>query len=64
MPSFISAQAVRTGRLQRVLPGWNTFVATLSALWPATHYTSPRVRAFIDAAVDYFTPPPWDRIEA
>lgn len=63
MPSFISAEAVRAGRLQRVLPGWSTFVATLSALWPATQYTSPRVRAFVDAAVGYFNPPPWERVE-
>ncbi len=54
LPSFLAAEPVADGRLVRVLPGWCLQTATLSMLWPATHHASPRVRAFLDLAVDLF----------
>ncbi len=61
LPTFLGEVGVCDARLVRVLPGWSLGASTLSAVWPTTHHTSPRVRAFVDAAADYFSPPPWAR---
>ncbi len=61
LPSFVAEPHVRQGHLQRVLPSWAVQTAELSAVWPATLHTSPRVRAFVDETVKFFDPPPWKR---
>jgi DNA-binding transcriptional LysR family regulator len=59
VPAFLGDVGVNRGTLVRVLPGWSMGASTLSAVWPATLHTSPRIRAFVDAAAAYFAPPPW-----
>ncbi|MCA9719115.1 MAG: LysR family transcriptional regulator [Myxococcales bacterium] len=55
LPGFLCSEALAAGALVRVLPTWTLQTsATLSLLWPATRHVSPRVRAFIDAAVAFF----------
>lgn len=36
------------GRLQRVLPGWNSPSAPLQAVYPASRHLAPKVSAFVD----------------
>lgn len=54
LPSFLAASHVRGGALQRILSAWVLRSAELSLVWPASHHTSPRVRAFVDMAVAHF----------
>ncbi len=61
LPTFLGEVGVCNETLVRVLPGWSMGTSTLSALWPTTHHTSPRVRAFVDAAAAFFNPAPWVR---
>jgi len=61
LPTFLGEVGVGNKTLVRVLPGWSMGVSTLSALWPTTHHTSPRIRAFVDAAAAFFNPAPWVR---
>lgn len=61
LPSFVAEPLVRSAALERVLPTWTAGRAELSLVWLATNHTSPRVRAFVDAAVAFFDPPPWER---
>lgn len=61
LPTFLGEVGVRRGTLVRVLPSWSMDTSTLSALWPTTHHTSPRIRAFVDAAAAFFNPAPWVR---
>jgi DNA-binding transcriptional LysR family regulator len=43
---------VEQGDLVRVLPDYEQAVATATLVWPASRHLSPRVRAFIDHAVE------------
>lgn len=61
LPTFLGEVGVCNETLVRVLPGWSMGASTLSALWPTTHHTSPRIRAFVDAAAKFFSPAPWVR---
>lgn len=61
LPTFLGEVGVCDETLVRVLPGWSLGTSTLSALWPTTHHTSPRIRAFVDAAAAFFNPAPWVR---
>ena len=45
---------VDDGLLVRVLPEFEQMGATASLIWPESRYLSPRVRAFIDHAADWF----------
>lgn len=59
LPSFVAEPRVRQGHLRRVLPAWAVQTAVLSAVWPTTHHTSPRVRAFLDETARFFDRPTW-----
>jgi DNA-binding transcriptional LysR family regulator len=43
---------VAQGELVRVLPGYEKEGTTVSLIWPASRHLAPRVRAFIDHAVE------------
>ena len=60
-PAFLCAEAVAAGRLVRVLPRWSIGTATLSLLWPATRLRSPRIRAFVELAAEFFAEEEWVR---
>ncbi len=62
LPSFIAGEALRAGRLERVLPDWRVAEeASVHAVYPAGRYLSPKVRAFVDfLAARFGDPPYWD----
>lgn len=53
VPSFLVGALVDEGTLQPVLTDWDWPGGRLTAVWPASRHTSPRVRAFVDHAVAY-----------
>lgn len=48
LPSFIAEQALRDGRLERVLPEWRGTILNLYAAIPTRKHVPARTRAFID----------------
>ncbi|MGQ2998753.1 LysR family transcriptional regulator [Variovorax sp.] len=60
MPDFLARDALARGELQRVLAPHVTHRGQFSALWPSSRQLSPKVRAFVDFAVERMFPPPTD----
>lgn len=54
LPSFLCAQALREGRLQRLLPEWHGTTLNLYAAMPTRKYVPARSRVFIDFLVQAF----------
>jgi len=54
LPLAVAHDALRDGRLARVLPAWQPPAVPVHAVFPGTRYLTPKVRAFIDHAVDGF----------
>jgi len=54
LPSFVAAQALREGRLVRVLPQWQGTALSLYAAMPARKLTPARTRSFVDFLVGTF----------
>lgn len=48
LPSFVAEDALREGRLERVLPHWHFSAVTLHAAMPARKHVPARTRAFVD----------------
>lgn len=51
LPDFLAADAIRSGRLTRVLEGWEPAPMQVSAIYPATQFLPRRVRLLIDFLV-------------
>lgn len=51
IPTFVVADALKDGRLIRVLPSFRCENHSLYALYPSSRHLSPKVRAFVDFAV-------------
>jgi DNA-binding transcriptional LysR family regulator len=61
-PSFIVGDALRDGRLVRVLPDWGLPELTINAVYPSARHLSPKVRRFVDfLAARFAGEPVWDR---
>lgn len=61
LPTFIVGDALRAGRLVRVLGGWEVPRFALHAVWPAGGRPPVRVRALVDFLLGRFGDPPyWD----
>jgi len=62
VPSFILGDALRSGVLERVLPGWTGAErVALYCLFPPDRHMLPKLRVFIDFLADWFGDPPyWD----
>ncbi|CAH2603554.1 LysR family transcriptional regulator [Rhodovastum atsumiense] len=61
-PTFIVGEALREGRLVRLLPDWRFEELALHAVYPSARHLSPKVRSFVDFLVARFRdPPPWER---
>lgn len=61
-PTFLAHELLRTGRLVRILPEWQTDTFMAYAVNPNRQFLLPKVRSFIDFMVEYFGPTPfWDR---
>jgi DNA-binding transcriptional LysR family regulator len=62
LPSFIAGEALRAGRLERLLPGWREAEEpSVYAVYPAGRNLSPKVRVLVDfLAARFGDPPYWD----
>lgn len=61
-PTFLVYEALKAGKLVRVLKSWTIEGLTIYAVYPNREYLPPKVRSFIDFLVDHFGPEPyWDR---
>jgi DNA-binding transcriptional LysR family regulator len=54
LPLLIAAEPVAAGRLVPVMPGWCGAPQPVHAVYPSNRYLSPKVRAFIDLALERF----------
>jgi DNA-binding transcriptional LysR family regulator len=60
-PTFIVGDALRSGALVRLLPGWETPGLAIHAVYPHRRGLTPKVRGFVDLLVERFGgEPPWD----
>ncbi|MBZ7924527.1 LysR family transcriptional regulator [Ensifer adhaerens] len=48
---------LKSGRLQRVLPDWETVETTLYAIYPSRQHVAPKIRAFLDFLAETFNRP-------
>jgi DNA-binding transcriptional LysR family regulator len=58
-PSFLVHQALRDGRLVRVLPDWTSAEYSLFAIYPNRRFLAPKVRSFIDFLVEHIGREPY-----
>ena len=58
--AFIVRDALRSGQLVEVLPGYTLRPRTLYALYPHSRQLSPKVRVFVDFAVQHYQGRRWD----
>ncbi len=54
LPSFMVAEALRDGRLERVLPAWHGTSLAIHAALPTRKHLPARTRAFVDFLVQAF----------
>ena len=60
-PTFIVGDALREGRLVRLLPGYRLQDLDVHAVYPSSRHLSPKVRSFVGfLAARFRDPPPWD----
>lgn len=60
-PTWLVADALRSGTLQTVLAPQGVEGSPIHALWPATRDLAPKIRATVDELIRAFTPvAPWD----
>ena len=59
MPDFIVWEAIKEGRLVRVLKDYTFPEVGMYAIYPPTRHLSAKIRTFIDALVDHFSPEPY-----
>ena len=61
-PTFIVGDALREGRLVRLLPGWGAPELAVYAVYPSARHLSPKVRSCVDFLAEQFGDnPAWDR---
>jgi DNA-binding transcriptional LysR family regulator len=61
LPSYITGDALRSGRLVSVLNEYPTPTFTLRALYPSNRHLSAKVRGFVDFLAERFgKEPAWD----
>lgn len=60
-PTFIVGDALRDGRLVRLLPDWRPREGDVHAVYPSARNLAPKVRGFVGfLAARFRDPPPWD----
>lgn len=60
-PTFMVGEAIRTGRLVRLLPDYQPLTIGIHAVYPHARNLSPKVRSFVDRLADSFRDAPWDK---
>ena len=64
LPTFIIGEDLKSGALERVLPGWCARTIAMYAVYPPGKALSAKVRLLIDFLAERFGPiPPWDAFE-
>jgi LysR family transcriptional regulator for bpeEF and oprC len=58
LPRAVAAELVAGGWLQPVLTPWHPPAVEVFAVYPSNRYLTPKVRAFVDLAVELFPAPP------
>ncbi|MFC0402020.1 LysR family transcriptional regulator [Paraburkholderia rhizosphaerae] len=53
--NYVAAEHLRSGRLERVLEGFGTPKRSIHIIYPTLRQLSPKVRSFVDFAVDAMT---------
>lgn len=53
-PSYVVADALRDGRLERILPGWSLNVLHVYAAYPSRKYLPMKTRVFLDFLVERY----------
>jgi DNA-binding transcriptional LysR family regulator len=61
LPEFIVACDIHEGKLVRVLPGWQSVPADVTAVYPARQNLPPRLSLFLEHLAKAMNPPPWTR---
>lgn len=62
VPSFIAGEAVRSGRMRRVLEAFETAPYTVHALYPHSRHLAAKVRVLVDFLVErYRGTPLWEK---
>lgn len=60
-PGFIVGEALRDGRLVRLLPDYRLPELDVQVVYPSTRHLSPKVRRLVDfLSARFRDPPPWD----
>ena len=54
LPSFVADDALRNGRMERVLPDWRIMTTTIYAAMPTRMHIPARTRVFLDFLVEAF----------
>jgi len=54
LPSFVADDALRSGRMERVLPDWRIMTTTIYAAMPTRMHIPARTRVFLDFLVEAF----------
>jgi DNA-binding transcriptional LysR family regulator len=60
LPAFLCADAIRAGKLERLLHEWVVPSVPIHVVYPSTRHLSPKVKSFIDHLQQRMTPPPWE----
>jgi len=58
LPLILAAESVQAARIVRILPAWARAPVPVHAVHPSSRYVTPKVRAFIDLAVQSFPDKP------
>lgn len=62
LPTWLAAEHLRSGEIALVWPEYFIENELVHALWPKTRTPAPKVRVVVDALVERFSAPPWDRL--
>jgi DNA-binding transcriptional LysR family regulator len=60
VPAFLCVEALRAGRVERVLRNWQAPPTPMHVVYPTTRHLSPKVKTFVDYLQQRMTPPPWE----
>ena len=60
LPAFLCVEALRSGKMERVLREWQLPAVPMQVVYPSTRHLSPKVKTFVDHLQERMTPPPWE----
>jgi DNA-binding transcriptional LysR family regulator len=60
LPTWLAADGLRRGELEKVLSDCLVKDLVVHAVWPVTRNLAPKVRVVVDALIEHFSAPSWD----